>query len=303
MSSFYGFFDPAKALFQRNFTELSKLSSDDMLQLTKSSLTALPGCKLRSVGLTSSLSSSLEPENASNAENALEQLAKCSHLVCQSAHCAWIHVLWDAFKNAWEAERQLEAAFECGNPDEFDLEDRACLTRRDLTSLEGTAEEMGLLEFSWTCNSFLVVDPSKLGNEFTALPEPIGSCCVQTGNKRERAKRRREKAAEETNTPQPAPAMQQARQAGQQHNLGKRVPHRVEHGPAGSQDRSAWRGARRRAVCTSGTTTRHDLCRVRSAAVRPPRVQHGAAALTCAAHGTWTTMTRDFLARWTVEPD
>ena len=108
--------------------------------------------------------------------------------------------------------------------------------------------------------------------------------------------------AEVTTTPQPAAVIQQAQQGGQQHNLGVRAPPRVEHGPAGSQDRSAWRGGRRRDVCTSGKTTRHDLCRVHSAAVRP-RVQHGAAALTCAAHGAWTTLTRTFLARWTVEPD
>ena len=49
------------------------------------------------------------------------------------------------------------------NDDELErIENRAYLTRRDLTCLEGTAEERGLLEFSWTSNPFLVVDPSKL---------------------------------------------------------------------------------------------------------------------------------------------
>ena len=385
MSSFSGSFDPAIALFKQSWTEFSEQSADDVLRLTKSSLTALLGCKLRSVGLASSFLFSLELEDAENAENAFEQLAKCNPLVCQSGNCRWIHVLWDAFKNAWEAERELESLHEFTNDDEFEsVSNRAYLTRRDLTSLEGTASELGLLEMVWSGDScsFLVADPSKLGNELTALPEPIQSSCASTGNKRERAKQRREKAAvaqqqamatnipqpapamqkaqqagqhhnqamphttavaqqqaAATNTPQPAPATQQARQAGQQHkqatpsttaaaqqqaeatitpqpaaatqqaqqggqrrDLGERAPPRVEHGSAGSQDRSVWRGGRRRAVCTSGTTTRHDLCRVRSVAVRP-RVQHSAAALTCSAHGAWTTMTRDFLARWTIEPD
>ena len=567
MSSLSGSFDPAIALFNQSYAEFSELSADDGLRLTKSSLTALLGCKLRSVGLTSSLSFSLEVENASNAENAFEQLAKCSHSVCQSANCKWIHALWDAFKNAWEAERELESLSDLCNDDEFEsVSDRAYLTRRDLTSLEGTSEELGLLKVLWSGDScsLLVTDPSMLGNELTALPETLPGCCAAIGNKRERAKQQREKAArleelhnlpctaphgvpgdlwppvvknglkkflealpeaqrkarakrsdgrlycwpdskacencksrmadssfslvdlrsenaqqadtpqlerwlkasqeeaarsetnepfthgqlacritvlkkvlrarqadqqhkqatpnataeaqqqaEVTNTPQPASAMQQARQAGQQqeqatpnttavaqqqaeathtplpapvvqqagqagqlhkqvspsttaavqqqaeatntpqlaaemqqarqagqqhkqatpnktaavqqqaeatitpqpaaamqqaqqgsqqHNLSERAHPRVEHGPAGSQDRSAWRGGRRRAVCTSGTATRHGLCRVRSAAVQP-RVQHGAAALTCAMHGAWTTMTRDFLARWTIEPD
>ena len=109
MSSFSGSFDPAIALFEQNWAEFSKQSADDALQLTKSSLTALLGCKLRSVGLTSSLSFSLEPVDASNAENSFEQLAKCSHLVCQSAKFQWIHALSDAFKSAWEAECELES--------------------------------------------------------------------------------------------------------------------------------------------------------------------------------------------------
>ena len=76
--------------------------------------------------------------------------------------------------------------------------------------------------------SFLA-DPCKLGNELTALPELIQSSCVSMGNKRERAKKRRKKAAGAkqqavaTNTPQPAPAMQKAQQAGQQHNQA--TPH------------------------------------------------------------------------------
>ena len=90
----------------------------------------------------------------------------------------------------------VKTSFECSNSDELErVEDRAYLTKRDLTGLKGTAEEMGLVEYSWTCSSFLVVDPSKLGNELTALPEPVGSSCAQTGNKRERAKQRRKKAA------------------------------------------------------------------------------------------------------------
>ena len=43
--------------------------------------------------------------------------------------------------------------------------------------------------------SLLVTDPSILGNELTALPEPLPSCCAATGNKRERAKQQHEKAA------------------------------------------------------------------------------------------------------------
>ena len=100
-----------------------------MLRLSKSSRTALPGCKLRSVGLTSSLSFSLELENAENAENAFEQLAKCNLLVCQSENYKWIHTLWDAFKNAWEAEREFESLSELFNNEEFEfVSNRAFLT-------------------------------------------------------------------------------------------------------------------------------------------------------------------------------
>ena len=127
------------------------------------------------MGLTSSFSFSLELVDAENAENAFEQLAKCNSLVCQSVNCRWIHVLWDAYKNAWEAECELQSLPEFTNDDEFEFaSNRAYLTRRDLTSLEGTAEELGLLETVWSRDSFsfLVADPCKLGNELTALPEP-----------------------------------------------------------------------------------------------------------------------------------
>ena len=112
MSSFSGSFDPAIVLFEQNWAEFSEQSADDAIRLSKSSLTALPGRKLRSVGLTSSLSFSLELAYAENTENALEQLEKCNTLVSQSENCKWIHALWDAFKNAWDAERELESLSE-----------------------------------------------------------------------------------------------------------------------------------------------------------------------------------------------
>ena len=75
--------------------------------------------------------------------------------------------------------------------------DRAFLTRRDFNLLEEASEELGLLKVlsSGDSCSLLVTDPSMLGNELTALPEPGPSCCAATGNKRERAKQQREKAA------------------------------------------------------------------------------------------------------------
>ena len=78
MSSLSGSFDPAIALFEQNWAEFSEQSADDALRLIKSSLMALPGCKLRSVGLTSSFSFSLELVDAENAENAFEQLASAT---------------------------------------------------------------------------------------------------------------------------------------------------------------------------------------------------------------------------------
>ena len=84
LSSLSGSFDPAIALFEQSWAEFSEQSANDELRLTKSSLTALLGCKLRSVGLTSSLSFSLEHANAEIDENAFAQLAKCNTLVCQS---------------------------------------------------------------------------------------------------------------------------------------------------------------------------------------------------------------------------
>ena len=84
------------------------------------------------------------------------------------------------------------------NDNEFEfVSDRAFLTRRDLTILERTSEVLGPLKVLWLGDScsLVVTDPSMLGNELTALPEPLPSCCATTGNKRQEAKQQREKAA------------------------------------------------------------------------------------------------------------
>ena len=85
---------------------------------------------------------------------------------------------------------------------------------------------------------------------------------------------------------------------------GERALPRDEHGIAGSQeDRSAWRGGRRRAACAPGKlVTRHGCRRARSATAQPLML-YGETTPIFAACGAWTTMTRVFLSRWTIEPD
>ena len=105
--------------------------------------------------------------------------------------------------------------------------------------------------------------------------------------------------------PPPPPPSVDRRGSGRQGGAPSELaPPPDEHGSAGSQDRPSWRGGRRRSGLTPGRSTRRVPHGTRAGAgCTACRAQHVIGLQTPAAHGAWNTLTRDFLARWTIEPD